>query len=273
MTTPPQHTPIVLASSGGKDSVLALAALRAAGYDVRALLSTFTPDGLLVMHRVPRSLVASQAASLGLPLIEVQLPDRPSNAAYEARMTEVLAPLVARGIRHIAFGDLFLEEIRSYREVLLARLGLTGVYPLWGRDTRALAHSFVGAGFHAIAVCVDIKHLDASFAGRPLDTEFFDELPPKVDPCGENGEFHSFVYDGPGFAFPVPHVIAPTEQRTQFAYALLEPGEGEACAQCGALFTCGAMRHAPRCWCMDEPRHAIDPSIATCLCPRCLRSR
>jgi uncharacterized protein (TIGR00290 family) len=266
-------TPIVLASSGGKDSLLALAALRAADYDVRALVSTFTPDGLLAMHRVSRALVESQAASLRLPLVAMEIESDPTNARYEAVFGATMAPFIAQGIRHVAFGDLFLQDIRDYRDAMLARLGLTGVYPIWGRDTTALAQSFIAEGYRALTVCVDTDALDAAFVGRAIDAQFLASLPSAVDPCGERGEFHTFVVDAPGLAFEVPVSGGLIEQRGRFAYAMLRPGNAESCARCGALFTCGATKPDERCWCVDEPKRAIDPAYATCLCPRCLRER
>jgi uncharacterized protein (TIGR00290 family) len=264
--------PIVLSFSGGKDSVLALAALRASGrWDVRTLAATFVEgDRSLVMHEVPERLIALQASSLGLPLIRMLVPRAPSNAVYEERLAALLAPLREHGISHIAFGDLFLADIKAYRDALMARLGFEAVYPLWERDTRALADSFVRAGYGGVTVCVDGAKLGSEWAGREMDKSFFAALPQGVDPCGENGEFHSFVYDGPGFAYPVRFARDATVARGAFHYAPLAPLSGEACARCGATFECGMRAGVEHCWCADSPPVAIDPSLAGCLCPRCL---
>lgn len=267
------RTPVVLSFSGGKDSVLALAALRASGtWEVRALVATVVEDdGMVAMHAVPERLVALQAASLGLPLVRVPVPRTPSNALYEARLADALAPLRAREIRHVAFGDLFLADIKAYRDGLMARLGFEAVYPLWGADTRELAQSFVRAGYRGVTACVEAGKLGAEWAGRELDASFFAALPAGVDPCGEHGEFHSFVFDGPGFAYPVRFERRAGGTRGGFHYASLAPVSGDACARCGATFECGMTAGAARCWCADVPRVPIDPTLAGCLCPRCLR--
>lgn len=268
------RTPVVLSFSGGKDSVLALAALRAsAPWEVRALVATVVEDDrTLAMHEVPEPLVVLQASSLGLPLLRVTVPRTPSNAVYEERLTAVLTPLRAQGIRHIAFGDLFLEDIKAYRDALLARLGFEAVYPLWGADTLELARSFVREGYRGVTVCVDAAKLDAEWAGRELDASFFAALPAGIDPCGENGEFHSFVYGGPGFAYPVQFERGAARPHGGFHYASLAAVSGDACARCGTPFECGMRAGAARCWCADAPRIPIDPALAGCLCPRCLRA-
>jgi uncharacterized protein (TIGR00290 family) len=265
-------TPLVLSSSAGKDSVLALRALQAHGaWSVRALVSSFVaPDRVLVMHEVPERLVALQAASLRLPLARVELPRDPSNAAYEAGLAAALEPFAAMGVRHVAFGDLFLTDVRAYRDALLRRLGFEAVYPLWGLDTRDLAARFVDQGFRAVTVCVDAAKLGAEWAGRELDAGFVAELPATVDPCGENGEFHSFVYDGPGFAYPVRFERGAPFTRGGFHYAPLAALSGTACARCGATFECGMAAGLAHCWCAGAPAVPIDPALAGCLCPRCL---
>lgn len=265
-------TPIVLAFSGGKDSVLALAALRAAGaHEVRALLSTVNEDdGTLVMHGVPMTLLEQQAASLGVPLVTIRVPRQPADGVYESRMADALARLAAEGIAEVAFGDLYLEEVRAYRDGMLARAGFAGAYPLWGRDTRALATEFRRSGYRAIAVCVDGQQLPATFAGRDLDQSFFDDLPPTTDPCGENGEFHSFVYDGPGFAFPIRFTRRPMPPGERFHYCALEPAGGSVCARCGALFECGMEAGLGTCWCARLPPIAPSHPASGCFCPRCL---
>lgn len=264
--------PVVLSFSGGKDSVFALDALRGSGrWDVRALAATLVEDDrTLVMHEVPERLIALQASSLGLPLIRVLVPRAPSNAVYEERLAATLAPLRDQGISHIAFGDLFLADIKAYRDGLMARLGFEALYPLWERETRALADSFVRRGYRGVTVCVDGAKLGSGWAGREMDESFFAALPRGVDPCGENGEFHSFVHDGPGFAYPVRFSCEAPVTRGGFHYAPLAAGSGTSCARCGATFECGLKAGVERCWCAERPAVPIDPALAGCLCPRCL---
>jgi uncharacterized protein (TIGR00290 family) len=266
------RTPVVLASSGGKDSVLALAMLRAMPeWDVRGILVTVTDeDDAVVMHEVPRVLVAQQASSLGLDLHAVSVPRNPTNDVYEARMASALARLRSKGVRHIAFGDIFLAEVRDYRERMLARGDFKGVYPLWGRDSRDLARTFMHDGYRAVAVCVDGHHVSRDFAGRELDERFFHELPAEVDACGENGEFHSFVYDGPSFRYPVRFTkrIPPPAER--FQYCTLVPAVFDRCARCGAPFECGMQAGRVECWCAQLPPIAPPDAAAGCYCPRCL---
>jgi len=211
---------VLLSWSGGKDSALALHELsRSGAYDVAALLTTVTEGTHRVgMHAVPRELVAAQADALGIALREIAIPPFPPNEVYEARLQSVLEEYAALGIRRVAFGDLFLEDIREYRERTLARLGMSGLYPIWRRDTAVLAREFVALGFRAVLVCVDLRALDRSFAGRLLDERLLADLPPGADPCGENGEFHSFVFDGPGFRRPVGFERAGVREEATFAY-------------------------------------------------------
>lgn len=196
---------ILMCWSGGKDSALALHALRSSPeWRVTGLLTTVTDEyDHISMHGVRRTLLERQAESLGLPLHIVWIPPRCVNATYESRMADALRDHLGRGVSRVAFGDIFLEDLREYRERNLARVGMQAVFPIWKRDTRELAREFVDLGFHARTVCIDPRVLDASFAGRALDESFFAELPAGVDPCGENGEFHTFVFDGPGFQSPV----------------------------------------------------------------------
>jgi len=265
------RTPVVLASSGGKDSVLALAALRAApGWDVRGMLVTLNDDDTVVMHGVPRALVAQQASSLGLTLHTVIVPRSPANDVYEARMAGALARFRSEGVRHVAFGDIFLADLRQYRERMLARGNFTGVFPLWGHDSRALARSFRRDGYRAIAVCVDGRRLSHEFAGRDLDDAFFADLPEDVDACGENGEFHSFVYDGPGFSYPLRFTRARQPPAERFHYCTIAPASSDACARCGALFECGMQAGLAECWCAKLPPIAPPDATASCYCPRCL---
>ncbi len=171
-------SPVVLSFSGGKDSVLALERLRADGWDVRALLAAVVEDdATLAMHGIPERLVALQAASLGVPLVPFHVPRDAANTVYEARLAAALEPFRAQGVRHVAFGDLFLEDIKAYRDALMARLGFEPVYPLWHEDTRALADRFVAAGYRGVAICVDTSRLGPDWAGRELDASFFAGLP------------------------------------------------------------------------------------------------
>ncbi|MGH7899358.1 MAG: diphthine--ammonia ligase [Candidatus Binatia bacterium] len=217
--------PVVLAWSGGKDSCLALDEVRRGGeHEVTALLATIIEgEDRVQMHGVPRALISRQAEALGVPLDEVWMPPRPTNEQYEARLGTALAKYHRRGVRQVAFGDLFIEEIRAYRETALAKLGMRGLYPLWQRDTGSLARRFVDAGFRAVVVCVDSRALPRSFAGRVMDREFLTDLPPGVDRSGENGEFHTFVFDGPGFAKPVDFVRGAVRDDPPFVFCDLLP--------------------------------------------------
>jgi uncharacterized protein (TIGR00290 family) len=197
--------PVIVFWSGGKDSALALHTIQQAGnYEIAALLTTVSEDDERIsMHGVRRSLLEQQAAMLGLPLEVVPMPPFPSNAVYLQRLRRALQPYAARGVRTVVFGDLFLADLRAWREAQFAEMELRCVFPLWGRDTAALAREFVRLGFKAVTVCVDGQTLDRAIAGRLFDAAFLAELPPEVDPCGENGEFHTFVWDGPNFKAPV----------------------------------------------------------------------
>jgi uncharacterized protein (TIGR00290 family) len=199
--------PIALAWSGGKDSSLALAALQAdPTAEVVAVLTTVTGDyDRISMHGVRRTILEAQVAALGLPLVEATIPAAASNQMYEVAFATALAALhkLRPDLRHLAFGDLFLADVRSYRERLLGALGWEPVFPLWGRDTAELARHFVEAGYRAILTCVDTSQLSAEFAGREFDARLLDELPDSVDPCGERGEFHTCVYAGPIFRRPL----------------------------------------------------------------------
>src|SRR6266481_1396122 len=177
----------------------------------------------IAMHGVRRELLQRQAASLRLPLHEVFIAPQCVNPIYEARMEQALRIHYDQGVRKVAFGDIFLEDLRAYREKNLARIGMTALFPIWKRDTRELIRSFHAAGFRAITACVDPKVLDRSFAGRELDASFFHDLPAGVDPCGENGEFHTFVFDGPIFRKPVPVMLGEVVERDSFIYCDLLP--------------------------------------------------
>jgi uncharacterized protein (TIGR00290 family) len=199
--------PVALAWSGGKDSSLALASLRAdPEVEVVALLTTVTRDfDRISMHGVRRTVLDAQVTAIGLPLVEATIPAAASNAIYEEAFAAALTEVRRRwpAVRHLAFGDLFLTDVRAYREALLGPLGWQPVFPLWGRDTAALARHFVGAGYRAILTCVDTTQLGPEFAGREFDTALLADLPAGVDPCGERGEFHSCVYAGPIFRRPL----------------------------------------------------------------------
>jgi uncharacterized protein (TIGR00290 family) len=211
---------VALAWSGGKDSALALGALRREGTTVAALLTTFTDDyDRVSMHGVRRALVRDQAAVAGIPLVEVGIPAGCVNEVYAARMEAAFRSPPLEELDAVASGDLFLEDVRAYREERLASAGKSALFPLWGRDTAALARSFIEDGYEAYVVCVDTSMLDASFAGRKYDTSLLNDLPPGIDPCGENGEFHSFVYAGPCFDRPVPCQVGEQVLREGFAFA------------------------------------------------------
>jgi uncharacterized protein (TIGR00290 family) len=198
-------TPVLFCWSGGKDSALALHALRQrAQIRIVGLLTTVTDTyDRISMHGVRRTLLLKQADRLGLPLHEVRIPPQCSNAVYQSRMEQALRVELAAGIQTVAFGDIFLADIRAYREQNLARLGMRAIFPLWKRDTGRLAREFSNLGFRAVVVSIDLKKLRRSCAGRELTPEFFRELPAGVDPCGENGEFHTFVFAGPIFRRPI----------------------------------------------------------------------
>jgi uncharacterized protein (TIGR00290 family) len=214
-----------LAWSSGKDAAMALWRLRQAGeVEVASLLTTVSaPAGRVAMHGTPRALVEAQAAAAGLPLLAVTIPDPCPNDAYDAAMAQAVTRLRAEGVTLIAFGDLFLADIRAYRESRLAGTGLAPLFPLWGEETGALARAIIGAGIRAVVASVDCARLDASFAGRDFDAAFLAALPAGADPCGENGEFHSFVYDAPIFARPIPLRRGPVATSGRFAVAALDP--------------------------------------------------
>jgi uncharacterized protein (TIGR00290 family) len=200
-------TPILLSWSGGKDCLMALAALRVdPAWRVVALLTTITGGFERVsMHGIRRDVLHAQVAAIGLPLIECRIDWPSSNAAYEAAHANALRQAGERwpGLRHCAFGDLFLEDVRAYRERQLASAGWRGVFPLWGADTRELSRRFYAQGHRAVLTCVDTEQPHGSFSGREYDPSLLDELPATIDPCGERGEFHTLTYAGPLFAEPL----------------------------------------------------------------------
>ncbi len=237
----PARDPILMCWSGGKDSAMALHALQTEGrHRIAALLTTVT-EGYerISMHGVRRELLAAQSASLGLPLDEVRIPPECINPVYEARMEEALRRHLANGVRRVAFGDIFLEDLRAYRERNLARVNMEALFPIWKRDTHELLLEFLAKRFHAVVVCVDSKVLQRSFAGRFLDESFLRDLPAGVDPCGENGEFHTFVFDGPIFREPVRFTVGPTVERDGFVFTDLIPGLEVAPASLPAFFESG----------------------------------
>lgn len=214
----------LLAWSSGKDSAWALHSLRQQGVEVAALLTTVNQAAdRVAMHGVRRELLEAQAEALGLPLWQIPLPWPCANADYEARMADACRRAVAEGFDTMAFGDLFLRDIREYRERQLAGSGLTPLFPIWGIPTAGLAQQMIDSGIRARLSCVDTKAIDAAFAGREFDRQLLADLPPSADPCGENGEFHSFVYDGPGFRAPLAIRAGETHQYETFVYADLLP--------------------------------------------------
>ncbi len=217
-------TPFALSWSGGKDSALTLWSLRREGREPEALITTVTDGyGRISMHGVRRELLARQADALGIRLVEVLIPPACVNDVYDARMAQAFGSPPLSRVDTVAFGDLFLEEVRTYREARLAVAGKGGLFPLWGSDTGALAREFVAAGFEAIVVCLDPRALDTSFAGRPYDERLLADLPASVDPCGENGEFHTFVHAGPIFAEPIACETGEVVERDGFVFCDLEP--------------------------------------------------
>jgi uncharacterized protein (TIGR00290 family) len=190
------------------------------GVEIAGLLTTFNrPADRVAMHAVRRSLVYAQAASAGLPLRAVELPWPCSNDEYEARMAEACRAAVAEGFEAIAFGDLFLRDVREYRERKLAGSGLEPLFPLWEIPTRPLAQEMIDRGLRARITCVDKKTIDARFAGREFDRALLEDLPPQADPCGENGEFHTFAYAGPMFAHPIPVAAGELRDADGFVFA------------------------------------------------------
>ena len=206
--------------SSGKDSAWLVHVLRARGeVGIGGLLTTVNESVQRVaMHAVRVDLVAAQAEALGLPLRQVAIPSPCPNDAYERAMESAIRRAFDEGFTHVAFGDLFLEDVRRYRESRLEGTGLTPLFPLFGADTAKLAQEMVAAGLRARLTCVDPRALDARFAGREFDAALVAELPPSVDPCGERGEFHTFAYDGPMFAWPVPVELGPLVERDGFVF-------------------------------------------------------
>jgi uncharacterized protein (TIGR00290 family) len=211
---------VLLSWSGGKDSAMALYELREnEDFEVVALLTTVTADyDRISMHGVRTSLLEQQAQSIGLPLEKVFITKDSSNEGYETAMREMLEKHKASGVAAVVFGDIFLEDLKKYREDKLAQVKMTGVFPLWKRDTSELARTFIGLGFRAIVTCADSQAVSGKFAGRDYNEQLLSDLPPNTDPCFENGECHSFVYDGPIFRRPVTFSVGEVVLRDERFY-------------------------------------------------------
>ncbi len=216
----------IVSWSGGKDSALALHELaKTKNYEVVSLLTTITEDyHRTSIHGLRQILLERQAQSLGLALEKVFISKNTSNEEYESKMREVLAKYLTAGISSVVFGDIFLEDVRKHREEKLSEIGMRAIFPIWERDTTELARTFIDSGFKAVIICVDSNVLDKMFVGRVFDEQFLSEIPSTVDPCGENGEFHSFVYDGPIFGERILHTIGEVVLReNRFYYCDLIP--------------------------------------------------
>ncbi len=209
-----------LAWSSGKDSLWALhLARQSAELAIVGLLATITdPYRRVSMHGVRESLVEAQAAALGLPLHVVRIPSPCSHDEYQARMARAMEEARRSGVTHVVFGDVHLGDVRAYREERLARVNMEAAFPLWGKDTRALAEEIIAGGVRAVVTCLDPRKTPRELAGRAFDHDFLGELPEGVDPCGENGEFHTFAWDGPGFAVPIAVTVGDTVEREGFVF-------------------------------------------------------
>ncbi len=207
--------------SSGKDSAWMLHVLKQnASVEIGGLLTTMNEEfDRVAMHAVRRRLLEAQAVTAGVPLRTVQLPWPCTNEQYEERMRTAVSQAVAEGFTHVAFGDLFLEDVRKYREEKLAGTGLTPLFPIWGIPTGQLAEQMVEGGLRSVLTCVNPKYLDRSFAGRQFDRALLDDLPASVDKCGERGEFHSFAWDGPMFNRPVAIEVGEVVDRDGFVFA------------------------------------------------------
>ncbi|KAJ3050894.1 hypothetical protein HK102_012183 [Quaeritorhiza haematococci] len=201
--------------SGGKDSALALyKVLSTNTHDLRTLVTTVNESfNRISMHGVRESLLDEQARQIGMPVTKIRLPEQASMGTYEKAMNDALMPLIEGGVTHSVFGDIFLEDLKQWREDKLEKVGLKGVFPLWKIPTKDILKEFWAAGFKTIVVCVNGAKLDKSFCGRVLDEKFVEDLPEDVDPCGENGEFHTFVFEAPYFKSPIKFTIGETVER------------------------------------------------------------
>ena len=229
--------PIALSWSGGKDSALALhALLRDRTVDVAALVTTVTSEyDRVSMHGVRTALLEEQATVLGLPLHVVRIPPGATNAQYERAMRGALQTLRERGMAAMAFGDLFLADVREYRERLVSDTGVEALFPIWGRSTGPLARRFVRDGFRAVLVCVDPRQIDVSHCGAEFDEVLLEALPATADPCGENGEFHTFVYDGPMFDRPIRARRGEVVEKSGFVFCDLLPPDAADASSGGAV--------------------------------------
>jgi uncharacterized protein (TIGR00290 family) len=212
----------VLSWSGGKDSALSLYEMqrKKKNFEVVSLITTVTQDyERISMHGVRRELLTNQSKALRLNVAEVRIPKGASNEIYEEQFKRALLDCKARGVKHVAFGDLFLQDIRSYRENLVNGVGMECLFPIWGKDTRKLGKFFVDSGFKAVICCVDPAKLAMEYCGREFDERFLSDLPQNVDPCGENGEFHTFVYAGPIFDREIRIRVGDIVRRDAFYFA------------------------------------------------------
>jgi uncharacterized protein (TIGR00290 family) len=216
----------LLSWSSGKDSAFALAMLRQQDdVEVVGLLTTVNATaGRVAMHAVREELLEMQADAVGLPLWTVEIPWPCPNDVYETALAGAVDRALGEGITHMAFGDLFLADIRAYREAQLLGTGITPLFPLWDRDTRLLARDMIASGTRAVLTCVDPQQIDAAYAGRNFDAELLEELPSSCDPCGERGEFHTFAWDGPAFHHPLPVRVGETVERDGFVFTDVLPG-------------------------------------------------
>ncbi len=202
--------------SGGKDSALALFhILKNNQYDITSLMTTVNAKHQRIsMHGVRNTLLYNQGESIAIPIKEILLPEMPSMTEYDTTMKKVLTSLYSDGVKVSIFGDIFLEDLREYRENKLKEVGLAAVFPLWKKDTTELVHEFIDLGFKTVVVCVNADFLDSEFTGRVIDKDFLRDLPEHVDPCGENGEFHTFTFDGPIFNYPITYTLGDLVHRT-----------------------------------------------------------
>jgi uncharacterized protein (TIGR00290 family) len=220
------RTKAVVAWSGGKDSAVALWRLQQdPRFQVTALLTTITSGyNRISLQGVRRALLEAQAETLGLKVYPAWIPPRCSNQVYEAEMSRVVEAIKREGVQAVAFGDLFLEDVRAYREKMLAPTGMQPLFPIWGEDTYALSRWVIASGFGATLTCVDPRVLSPGLLGRAYDEALLAELPPGVDPCGENGEFHTFVHEAPNFRRAIPIPLGERVERDGFLFADLLPG-------------------------------------------------
>ena len=215
--------------SSGKDSALSLyKILKQDDIEVSALLTSINKEYRRIsMHGVPDTLLERQAESLGIPLIKMELPKAPTMEEYREIMSRTMTGIKSQGITHSVFGDIFLEDLRRYREEQLSTIGIKAIFPLWKQNTTDLIHEFLDLGFKTIVTCVNETYLDQSFAGRVIDRDFIADLPANVDPCGENGEFHTFTFDGPIFKSPVKFEIGDIVKKTYPKPKIGDEEEGE----------------------------------------------